>query len=166
LGFFRWLANLFTPAAPEPAPTPAPAPDPEPAPMPEPAPEPEPQPEPKAPDLIDALNVERARQGLSPLAEDAALTGLAASWAQRMASGLGMTHGDFPARISEVEPNTAGAENIAEGADTIAGVVALWMESRPHRANILGPFTIAGAGRAVADDGSVYWCVDFAAVSR
>jgi uncharacterized protein YkwD len=93
------------------------------------------------------------------------LTDLAGNWARRMARGEEMTHGDFQSRFAGVYPNTAGAENIAEGADTIAGVVALWMESRPHRANILGPFTIAGAGQATADNGTVYWCVDFAALN-
>ena len=37
----------------------------------------------------------------------------------------------------------------------------MWMNSRPHRANVLGPFTIAGAGQATAGDGTTYWCVDF-----
>ncbi len=165
MDFLRWLVSLFTPAAPAPMPMPmpmpTPAPVPEPSPAPTPEPEPEPSPAPVPPGVIDALNEQRARYQLNPLHEDARLTELSTTWAQRMASGEVLTHGDFPARISLAYPNTAGAEDIAEGSSTIPAVVALWMNSPPHRANILGAFTIAGAGHATDDNGTVYWCVDF-----
>ena len=145
----NWFVNhfRFNPPAPAPAPTPEPAP---PTPV-----------APGLPGVVDALNVERARYQLAPLGEDARLTSVATTWAREMAGQNWLTHGDFSGRLSAVIPNTTAAEDIAEGATTVAAVVAMWMNSPPHRDNILGPYTIAGSGSASAADGTLYWCVDF-----
>ena len=149
MGFLRRLAFFFHRPAPTPVPVPAPAPTPAPVPTPD------------STGVVAALNVERARYQLAPLREDARLTQTAEAWAGVMARRNVLDHGDFSGRIASVYPNTAAAENIAEGASTVSGVVTMWMTSPPHRANTLGPYTIAGSGRATAADGTVYWCVDF-----
>ena len=155
--FLRWLASLFL--SPRPAPGPAPPPPPTPIPTLVPTPPPAPVP----PGVVEALNAERAREQQQALESDVRLAAMAQAWAQEMARENTMTHGDFSERITGVYPNTLAAENIAAGAATVAGAVALWMSSRPHRENILGPFTIAGAGRSTSESGTTYWCVDFAA---
>ena len=153
--FLRWLASFFLP------PTPAPIPEPTPTPVPPPTPTPPPAPAP--PGVVDALNAERAREQQQALRSDDRLAAMAQAWAEEMAQENTMTHGDFSQRITAVYPNTLAAENIAAGASTVDGAVALWMNSRPHRENVLGPFTIAGAGQSTSESGTTYWCVDFAA---
>jgi uncharacterized protein YkwD len=144
MDFLQWLAGLLNPA-PVPAPTPKPGPTPGPS------------------GVVAALNVERARYSLPPFRDDARLAATAGAWAVEMARKNVLFHRDFAGRVSAVYPNTAAGEDIAEGATSTVGVVAMWMNSPPHRANILGAFTLAGAGHATAADGTVYWCVDFGA---
>ena len=36
-----------------------------------------------------------------------------------------------------------------------------WMESPPHKKNVLGDFTEIGIARTVTKSGKPYWCVDF-----
>ena len=85
-------------------------------------------------------------------------------WATSMASLDGLSHGDFAGRITAIYPNRAGGEDIAEGQPDATSVVAAWMESPPHRANILGDFDRIGVGSARDSAGTVYWCADFALV--
>lgn len=112
--------------------------------------------------VIAALNVERARVGLRPLTESPSLNAAALAWAQSMAAQGVLTHGDFERRIADMVPGHAIAENIAEGQKAVAQVVAAWMGSPGHRANILGPYSQAGHGEAINARGTRYWVVDFA----
>ncbi len=134
--------------APRPRPTPRPTPDPVP-------------PTPTGPGVVEAINAARASAGLDPLAPDPALQDSAATWARVMAGGGGLSHGDFAGRIGAIFPRTAAGEDVAEGQPTPDAVVAAWMSSPPHRANILGPFNKVGAGSALDAAGSLFWCVDF-----
>ena len=106
-------------------------------------------------DVIDLVNDERAAEGLGPLSYDANLTAAARGHSQDMGLndyfdhiGLdGSTPGD---RITEAgySWNTYG-ETIAAGYATPAAVVAGWMASAGHRANILNPnFCDIGVGYA------------------
>ena len=110
----RWAGIEFRPL-PDPRPAPAPTPAPDPAP----APDPTPAPAPAVPDplsgLIPALNAARADSGLPALVEDDKLDRSATAWAGEMASGRGLTHGDFADRIIARAPNSAAGEDIAEG---------------------------------------------------
>lgn len=112
--------------------------------------------------VIAALNTERARYDLEPLTESAVLDAAAHAWAQLIAGQGVLTHGDFEKRIADMVPGHAIAENIAEGQQTVAQVVAAWMGSPGHRANILGPYSQAGHGEAIDARGNRYWVVDFA----
>jgi uncharacterized protein YkwD len=95
------------------------------------------------------------------LVEDRVLGQMARNWAASMASGDVLSHGDFAVRITAVYPNRAGGEDIAEGQPDAPSVVAAWMESPPHRANILGEFDRIGVGSSRDSGGTVYWCADF-----
>lgn len=115
-----------------------------------------------AEDIRDALNEQRAKYGKGPLKLDAELGDLAQNWASRMASENHLYHGDFSGRIAHAFPNTAAGEDIAEGQPTVAAVVSAWMASVPHRANILGDFSLLGVGQALAGhNGSIFWVIDF-----
>ncbi len=52
-------------------------------------------------------------------------------------------------------------ENVASGQATVAAAMRSWIESEPHRENLLGDFTEMGAAVARGSDGENYWCVDF-----
>jgi uncharacterized protein YkwD len=134
---------------------------PTPAPKPAPGVSPVPAPSAAAAPLVAAINAERARAGLTALAEDPAASRLAASWAESMAAAQVMVHGNFGDRIARVFPGRAAGEDIAAGQPDVASVVRSWMDSPPHRANILGPFTTIGVGEGTSKSNYVYWCVDF-----
>ena len=57
------------------------------------------------------------------------------------------------------------AENIGWGSGrlgTPAGMVRQWMNSPPHRVNIMnGAYSAAGVGMAYSSDGQIWVCVDF-----
>lgn len=146
-GFFRWLFGQRDTPEPVPAPAPAPAPPPIPGPF-------------RPLDLIAALNDERSKVGLGPLRLHPALTRAAQDWADEMARTGDMTHGNFSGRIQAILPFTTAGEDIAMGQRSVAEVMRSWMNSPPHRANILGPFNAAGVGHAVSG-GRTAWCVDF-----
>ena len=57
---------------------------------------------------------------------------------------------------------TTAAENVAEGARMVAEVMKIWMDSPPHRQNILGSYEQIGYAVARDEDGKPYWCVNFA----
>lgn len=57
---------------------------------------------------------------------------------------------------------TAVGENVAYGYSNVSWVIAGWMGSSGHRANILSPtFTHLGAGLAYSSGGRPYWTQDF-----
>lgn len=127
-----------------------------------PPPAPAPSPPPKLDTtLVKAINAERTGRGFPPLTEDGRLDVIAQDWAGVMAANRTLDHGDFESRITHIYPTTPDAENIASGQATVAQVVAAWMRSAPHRANILGEFNRVGVGFARSEDGMTYWCVDF-----
>ncbi len=66
-------------------------------------------------------------------------------------------------RLHRVEYSySAAGENIAARYKTVASVVAGWMNSPGHRANILNPaFTEVGFGVAMRADGTTYWTACF-----
>lgn len=130
-------------------------------PVPPPSPPTPPGPAPDAGPLLFALNARRVARGLVPLAADPTLDALASTWAARLAFFGSLDHGDFAGRLRSVYPGRAGAENLAAGPPTAEAVADSWMGSPGHRANLLGPFTAAGVGRATARDGTISWVVDF-----
>jgi uncharacterized protein YkwD len=115
--------------------------------------------------LVAAINAQRAIYGLAPLRESASLDAVAGVWAATMARIGTLSHGSFAGRIEHAFPNTAAGEDIAEGQIDVEAVVTTWMNSPPHRANILGKYDLVGAGEARAADGTLYWCVDFDATA-
>jgi uncharacterized protein YkwD len=57
-------------------------------------------------------------------------------------------------------------ENVAFGPRSCEAVMKGWMNSPPHKANILGNFTQIGAAYATAPDGTPFWCVNFGLPAR
>ena len=115
-------------------------------------------------DAIALTNQARANAGLAALSSNGALNSAAASHSADQAAMNQMTHtgsngsnaGDR-IRAAGYSPGTWG-ENVAAGYGSSSAVVAGWMGSSGHRANILNSaFTQIGVASATSANGTRYW---------
>jgi uncharacterized protein YkwD len=159
------------------------------APPPEPAPEPvaveAPRPKPPAPrpapparslaTIVDTVflltNRERTRASLTPLRRNPDLTRAAQLQAEQMAAAGKLGHevagSRYPTLASRLRlvgyQYRAVGENVAEGYTSGAALMAGWMTSAPHRANVLSArFTETGVGMARSKSGRTYHAQVFA----
>ena len=114
--------------------------------------------------LLDAANRDRAAHGLQALQWDAALAAAARAHAQRMAQHNALSH-QFPGEAPmQDRARQAGArfslvaENVALG-PTAAGIHTQWMNSPPHRANLLD-HELNSVGIAVVQSGGTLFAVE------
>jgi uncharacterized protein YkwD len=119
--------------------------------------------------LIAAVNAERAKYHLRPLRPDPTLDQIADFYACRMIEGGFFSHEDpFDGSTVDVRAANFGyafrkvGENLAAGHDTVEEVVAHWMRSPGHRANILDPaFMDIGVSVKVGGEYHIYWVEEF-----
>jgi uncharacterized protein YkwD len=121
--------------------------------------------------VVQEMNRARAEHGLAPLRTDRTLRMAARSWsADMMRTGV-FTHGDFSSRMARFGiRGTLAGENLAWGVGskgTPAELVRGWLNSPPHRENLLRPsFRRTGVGAMVGTfagyDGVVLVTADFA----
>lgn len=168
--------------APQPQPTPAPQPTPQPTPIPQPVPQPTPTPAPTPTPkpsyqlnafehkVVDLVNIERQKAGLKPLAVDLTLSNMARGKARDMAVNKYFSHtspiygSPFDMMKKWGITYRAAGENIASGYTTPEAVVAGWMNSPGHKANILSDkYTHIGVGYFYTANGSYhhYWTQEF-----
>ena len=113
--------------------------------------------------VVTLVNIERAKEGLSPLTVDARVQAAAmvrAKECERLFSHTRPDGSSFATALKEqnVAYRSAG-ENIAWGQQTPKEVVTAWMNSSGHRANIMNPnFTTIGVGYYENARGTDYWC--------
>ena len=115
-------------------------------------------------EVVNLVNKERAKYGLSPLKSNASLANVATIKSQDMInknyfSHTSPTYGSPFDMMKQfgISYRTAG-ENIAMGQKTPSEVVNAWMNSEGHRANILNAnFTEIGIGIAQNSKGQLYW---------
>lgn len=113
--------------------------------------------------VVELVNIERAKEGLSPLSVDADVQAAAMVRAKECEQSFSHTRpngSSFSTALKEqgVSYRRAG-ENIAWGQKTPEEVVAAWMNSSGHRANIMNPnFTAIGVGYYENAGGTDYWC--------
>jgi uncharacterized protein YkwD len=159
------LACSRTPPPPPPAPAPvveAPAPAP-------PPPKRPPPPSRSIATIVDTLfmltNRERTRADLTPLRRSAELSRAAELQAEQMAAAGKLAHeipgSRYPTLASRLKlvgyTYRSSGENVAEGYTSGAALMAGWMTSPPHRANILSArYTETGVGMARSKSGRVY----------
>jgi uncharacterized protein YkwD len=104
--------------------------------------------------LLHEMNRVRAAHGLRPLVVDPRLDRAADAHTQEMLRSNVFAHGAFASRLLQFDviARTAG-ENLAWGTGTqgsARALVAAWLASPPHRANLLAPsFRRAGIGELV-----------------
>ena len=112
-------------------------------------------------DMVQAMNEDRAANGLGGLGWNDQLAGVAQNHAQEIAASGSLWHSDLGGWLAA--PWMAGWRSLGEnllvtpaGTNAFAGEDA-WMNSAPHRANILnGGFNSVGVGTAVSPDGRVW----------
>ena len=114
--------------------------------------------------VLELVNIERTKRGLSALTLDSKLSSVATTKSQDMINKnyfdhTSPTYGspfDMMKKFG-ISYRTAG-ENIAKGQRTPQEVMNAWMNSSGHRANILNAnFTKLGVGIAKDSNGRLYW---------
>src|SRR4051812_4694001 len=111
-----------------------------------------------APALAVDLNGFRRANGLAPMQANASLTSLAKTHAADMARRQSMDHAGF---FEVRAPRGAAGENVAYGCGDMSCAIQKWIDSGPHRANMLRPdFRRYGLGSAVAASGQRYWALE------
>jgi uncharacterized protein YkwD len=117
--------------------------------------------------LLAAHNKVRAEEKRPPLTFNARLTVSARGHARDMAEHNKLSHegsdgSDPKTRIKRTNYHYQEiGENVADGQETVGEAMRSWIESPPHRENILGDFSEMGGAVAKGPDGRNYWCVDF-----
>lgn len=121
--------------------------------------------------LLAAVNAARTANGLRPFAVDAALTRVAQSHSAQLLRVNTLTHGAFGSRLARSGARGPSfGENLAYGAGSLANaraIVASWLRSPTHRANLLRPgFRRIGIGARVGSfagrSGTLVVTADFA----
>ena len=118
-------------------------------------------------EMIDSINAERAKAGLSALAKDDNVMKRAQAWAQHLT--IEFRHStwseveEFANSIGVDANSISGGENIVDGCfvedDPVKTDMEKFMASAGHRATILDKdFTRVGVGFAVAADGRNIFC--------
>jgi uncharacterized protein YkwD len=114
--------------------------------------------------LVDLVNVERAKAGCEPMTSDSRLAKAAQGHSVDMSQRNYFAHTTpegvtFDERIKAAGYSRPGAENIAKGSTTASQTMTLWMNSGGHRANILNcDLTRIGVGVTTS---GWYWTQDF-----
>jgi uncharacterized protein YkwD len=116
--------------------------------------------------VMDAMNRDRAANGVPALAWNKQLAGLGSGWAAHLAGANGgLVHQDLTSVLHSpgYQGYTTLGENLLVGPQgmTTDSMEAAWMASSGHRANILrGAFTSAGVGYTYAN-GKIWVAVEF-----
>lgn len=118
--------------------------------------------------VLDLTNAERKKQNLPALKANEALTRAAREHSANMAKQQKLDHvldeKGPDARVKAIGYKySALAENCAMGQKTPAEAITTWIESAPHKANLLnGTYTEIGIGVAADATGQRYWTQVFA----
>lgn len=119
-------------------------------------------------EVVSLVNQERARAGCGPVSPNGALDAAAQGHSADMATNDYFSHTSLDGRSFADRIRAAGysggtiGENIAAGQGSAASVMASWMGSSGHRANILNcSFRHIGVGLARGGSYGTYWTQTF-----
>jgi uncharacterized protein YkwD len=108
--------------------------------------------------VLTETNAQRAANSLGALSWNGTLASRSCAFAAELAAkNGGLYHSSFAGGFS------AWGENVAYGYGSASAVVAGWMGSSGHRANILGSYSAMGACSATSSTGRIYWVQQFGA---
>jgi uncharacterized protein YkwD len=114
---------------------------------------------------VSYMNEARGSAGLPAAAPDSRLERAALEQARYMAAAGEMTHAtgrgrDFVSRKKDNDIKGLAAENVAYGSMDVGRVIKMWMDSPPHRRNMLDPrFNHFGVASATDGEGTRYWAM-------
>ena len=116
--------------------------------------------------VLEAINQDRARNGVGALSGSAQLSALASAWSRQVANTGSLSHQDPGLILGSpgYDEYRAFGENVLVGSAslTAAQIEGTWMSSPEHRSNILFPtFNIAGVGCVIGPDRRLWVVVDF-----
>ena len=108
--------------------------------------------------LFEATNAERVRYGRPPLTHDPGLSSIARSWTAKMLKAGVVSHN--PNLANEVRSQVIPTyrwlgDNVGNGS-SVNQVQSLFLQSAPHRANILGDYNRLGIGVLRAENGQIW----------
>jgi glyoxylate utilization-related uncharacterized protein len=109
--------------------------------------------------ILNETNAERVKAGLAPLKLNASINTVAQNWSQSMAAQNSMYHNPNY-QFQMPQPWMRVGENVGQGY-TSSTIVAAWMASPGHKANILGDFTHIGLGYWIDDSGRGWFTQNF-----
>lgn len=119
--------------------------------------------------VLELVNIERAKQGLSALTWDSSLAAVAEAHSLDMAQNNFFSHTNLKGQSPFDRMKAFGisysyaAENIAAGQKTPESVMESWMNSEGHRKNILNKnVTKLGVGYVKGGSYGTYWTQNFA----
>ena len=108
--------------------------------------------------MIVLINAQRATAGIAPLGAQSCPDGYAEPWSPRMAAAGGLSHQSIGTILSGCGARAA-AENVGMTSDQSPdALMALFMGSPEHRANILRP-SLRGVGVGAHRDAHGVWWV-------
>lgn len=106
--------------------------------------------------VLDATNRERTSRGLRALSFSSCADGYANTWARDLSVAGTLSHQALSPILLTCGARSVG-ENVAYGNVSAEEMVAMWMNSAGHRANILNAgFTHIGIGDVTTSTGRVY----------
>lgn len=113
-------------------------------------------------EILRLTNAYRKDKGLSPLQLNDDCSAQALKHSRSMAQGrTRFGHDGFQKRVQQIRRSLgqleASAENVAYGQQSAAEVVNTWINSAPHRKNLLGSYSKIGIGVAQSKDGQYYF---------
>ena len=109
--------------------------------------------------ILNDTNAQRTAAGLKPLQLAPTMSTVSQAWTLDMAAKKSMTHNPYYASQLPLPAIRLG-ENVAQGYKPNT-VVAAWMASEGHRANILGDYTHIGLGYWVDETGRAWFTQNF-----
>ena len=115
---------------------------------------------------LQTINRNRSAQGAGPVELHPALIQAATQQACQMARQGRLGHGASPSQRLTTTGYRASiaAENVGVGPRDENGMIATWMQSPPHRANLVNRrLRDAGLAQATDANGQVYWALILAA---
>lgn len=121
--------------------------------------------------MLANVNGQRAAVGVAPLSWCGTLAWAAQAHSADQATRSTMSHTGGDGSDLATRANRSGylgwstlGENVAYGYRSVSAVMAGWMGSAGHRANLLnGSYTHVGFGLALSAGGTLYWTQDFGA---
>ena len=105
--------------------------------------------------LVVGTNAARATEGLAALEPSACAASAARSRVHALTGGKALEHASLGPVITACAPASTAAENLSRGAAAPGAIMAAWLASPGHRANLLDP-TLTELGVAcVLDQGEM-----------